>query len=77
MNEELFTLTEKRPAELLRLKIALETEQKVMENIYSANHLATRAPYEVAFNIAKHRQSPADGEFCKQLMQATQSEPVN
>lgn len=71
MNEKFLPLSEKRSAEILRLKISLESEQKVMKNIFSANHLVTRASYEVAFNIAKHGKSYADGEFYKQLMQTT------
>lgn len=71
MNVKFLPLSEKRSAEILRLKIALESEQKVMKNIFSANHLVTRASYEVAFNIAKHGKSYADGEFYKQLIQTT------
>ncbi|CAD6994897.1 unnamed protein product [Ceratitis capitata] len=55
----------------LRLKIALESEQKVMKNKLNVIHLVTRVSYEVAFNTAKHRKSNADGAFHKQLMQAT------
>lgn len=70
-NEKFPPLSEKRPVEILRLKSALESEQKVVKNFFSANHLVTRASYEIAFNIAKHGKSYSDGEFYKQLIQAT------
>ncbi|XP_055307221.1 zinc finger BED domain-containing protein 5-like [Sitodiplosis mosellana] len=71
MNKKFLPSSEKRSTEILRLKSALESEQKIVKNFFSTNHLVTRASYEVAFNIAKHGKFYSDGEFYKQLMQST------
>lgn len=73
MNERFEPFSEKRTDEILRLKNALASEQKVVKNFLSTNHLVTRASYEIAFDIAKHGKSYSDGEFYKRLMQTTVS----
>lgn len=63
--------SDKRAAEITRLKTRLGSEQKVVRQFLGSNEIIARASYEIAFEMAKHAKSYSDGEFYKRLLSST------
>ena len=73
INSKFELSSEKRSAEVERLKNELHSQQNVVKNFLGTADVVSIASHEIAFNLAKHGKPYTDGDLFKSLLQSTVS----